>query len=64
MTAEAPAYDASKNAWTLAVKGEEAGETRLTATASYRIVMNGKDQIFTESVIVLVNVTEQKGTTE
>ncbi len=59
-----PVYDASKNAWTLAVKGEEAGETRLTATASYRIVMSGKDQIFTESVIVLVNVTEQKGTTE
>ena len=63
-SAASPIYDASKNAWTLAVKGEEAGETRLTATASYRIVMNGKEQIFTESVIVLVNVTEQKGTTE
>lgn len=62
--ATSPIYDADKNVWTLSVKGEEVGETRLTATAAYRIVLNGQEQTYTESTIVLINVEEQKGTVE
>lgn len=59
-----PIYDADRNIWTLSVKGEEVGETRLTATAAYRIVLNGEEQTYTENMIVLINVEEQKGTAE
>ena len=56
---EAPVYDADAKVWKLKVNGLAAGETRITATATYKMMIGGSEQKFTESTFLLVNVAEQ-----
>ena len=52
-------YDADANIWKINVRGHAAGETRITATATYKMMIGGSEQKFTESTFLLVNVAEQ-----
>ena len=52
-------YDADANIWKINVIGRAAGETRITATATYKMMIGGSEQKFTESTFLLVNVAEQ-----
>lgn len=57
--AEKPIYDAKKNVWRVKVKGSRnAGDTRMSITAKYRITLGTEVLVVSESTVVLINVTE------
>ena len=56
---EQPVYDAVADKWTMKVTGMKSGETTsIKATAKYEKQIDGKIRVFEESVVILVNVTE------
>jgi len=58
---EQPKYDADADKWTMKVTGLKSGETTsIKATAKYEKQIDGKIRAFEESVVILVNVTENK----
>ena len=57
--AEKPLYDAAANVWRVKVKGSRnAGDTRMSITAKYRITLGTEVLVVSESTVVLINVTE------
>ena len=56
--AEKPLYDATENVWRVKVTGRKAGDTRMSMTASYRMTLGTQELEFSESTVVLINVTE------
>ena len=56
--AEKPYYDAENKVWRVKVKGSKAGDTRMSMTASYRMTLGTQELEFSESTVVLINVTE------
>ena len=56
---EQPVYNAAADKWTMKVTGLKSGETTsIKATAKYEKQIDGKIRVFEESVVILVNVTE------
>ena len=56
---EQPKYNADTDKWTMKVTGLKSGETTsIKATAKYEKQIDGKIRAFEESVVILVNVTE------
>ena len=56
---EQPKYNADADKWTMKVTGLKSGETTsIKATAKYEKQIDGKIRAFEESVVILVNVTE------
>ena len=44
--------------WKIKVTGLKAGETSITAKATYTVEINGSLQSFSENIVILVNVTD------
>ena len=55
---EAPEYSAADKQWKIKVTGLKAGETSITAKATYTVEINGSLQSFSENIVILVNVTD------
>lgn len=56
--AEDPIYDATAKVWKVKVIGRNAGDTRMSITASYRMTLGAQELEFLERTVVLINVTE------
>ena len=56
--AETPYYDEDEKVWKVKVKGRNAGDTRMSITASYRMTLGTQELEFLERTVVLINVTE------
>lgn len=51
-------YDATEKVWKVKVKGNKAGDTRMSITAKYRITLGTEKLVVSERTVVLINVTE------
>ena len=55
---EAPKYSAADKQWKMKVTGLKADETSITARAIYTTEINGVSRSFSETIVILVNVTD------
>lgn len=58
ISCDPPKYSASDKCWIMKVTGLKAEETSITVRATYTTEINGVSRAFSESTVVLVNVTE------
>lgn len=56
--AKEPIYDKENKVWRVKVEGRNAGDTRMSITASYKMPLGTQELEFLERTVVLINVTE------